>query len=163
SNLLLEEKNKEITDSITYAKRIQNAILLSDKTVKEYLPNNFVLYIPKDIIAGDFYWLEQIDENILFAAADCTGHGVPGAMVSVVCNNALNRTVREYRLINPAEILNKTREIVIQEFEKSDDDVKDGMDIALCSLRFDVQGLKLNEPETAALLQYAGANNPLWI
>ena len=163
SNLLLEEKNKEITDSITYAKRIQNAILPSDKTVKEYLPNNFVLYIPKDIIAGDFYWLEQIDENILFAAADCTGHGVPGAMVSVVCNNALNRTVREYRLINPAEILNKTREIVIQEFEKSDDDVKDGMDIALCSLRFDVQGLKLNEPETAALLQYAGANNPLWI
>ena len=148
----LEEKNKEITDSITYAKRIQNAILPSDKTVKEYLPNNFVLYIPKDIIAGDFYWMEHKDDNILFAAADCTGHGVPGAMVSVVCNNALNRSVREYGLTNPAEILNKTREIVVQEFEKSDDDVKDGMDISLCSLDFNNQTLK-----------WCGANNPLWI
>ena len=154
SNLLLEEKNKEITDSITYAKRIQNAILPSDTTVKEYLPNNFVLYLPKDIIAGDFYWLERKDDNILFAAADCTGHGVPGAMVSVVCNNALNRTVREYGLTNPAEILNKTREIVVQEFEKSDEDVKDGMDISLCCL--DLSG-------SYAILQWAGANNPLWI
>ena len=154
SNLLLAEKNKEITDSITYAKRIQNAILPSDTTVKEYLPNNFVLYLPKDIIAGDFYWLERKDDNILFAAADCTGHGVPGAMVSVVCNNALNRTVREYGLTNPAEILNKTREIVVQEFEKSDEDVKDGMDISLCCL--DLSG-------SYAILQWAGANNPLWI
>ncbi|HEY9083805.1 MAG TPA: SpoIIE family protein phosphatase [Vicingaceae bacterium] len=154
SNLLLAEKNKEITDSITYAKRIQNAILPSDTTVKEYLPNNFVLYLPKDIIAGDFYWLERKDDNILFAAADCTGHGVPGAMVSVVCNNALNRTVREYGLTNPAEILNKTREIVVQEFEKSDDDVKDGMDISLCCL--ELSG-------SYATLQWAGANNPLWI
>ena len=154
SNLLLAEKNKEITDSITYAKRIQNAILPSDTTVKEYLPNNFVLYLPKDIIAGDFYWLEHKDDNILFAAADCTGHGVPGAMVSVVCNNALNRTVREYGLTNPAEILNKTREIVVQEFEKSDDDVKDGMDISLCCL--ELSG-------SYATLQWAGANNPLWI
>ena len=154
SNLLLAEKNKEITDSITYAKRIQNAILPSDTTVKEYLPNNFILYLPKDIIAGDFYWLEHKDDNILFAAADCTGHGVPGAMVSVVCNNALNRTVREYGLTNPAEILNKTREIVVQEFEKSDDDVKDGMDISLCCL--ELSG-------SYATLQWAGANNPLWI
>jgi len=154
SNLLLAEKNKEITDSITYAKRIQNAILPSDTTVKEYLPNNFVLYLPKDIIAGDFYWLEHKNNKILFAAADCTGHGVPGAMVSVVCNNALNRTVREYGLTNPAEILNKTREIVVQEFEKSDDDVKDGMDISLCCL--DLSG-------SYATLQWAGANNPLWI
>ncbi len=159
----LEEKNKEITDSITYAKRIQNAILPSNKTVKEYLPNNFVLYLPKDIIAGDFYWLESKGDTILFAAADCTGHGVPGAMVSVVCNNGLNRSVREYGLTEPGKILDKTREIVIQEFEKSDDDVKDGMDIALCSLKFNVSSSKLNEPETVALLQYAGANNPLWI
>ncbi|HEY9082321.1 MAG TPA: tetratricopeptide repeat protein, partial [Vicingaceae bacterium] len=151
---LVEEKNREITDSITYAKRIQNAILPSDTTVKEYLPNNFILYLPKDIIAGDFYWLEHKDDNILFAAADCTGHGVPGAMVSVVCNNALNRTVREYGLTNPAEILNKTREIVVQEFEKSDDDVKDGMDISLCCL--ELSG-------SYATLQWAGANNPLWI
>lgn len=146
----LEEKNKEITDSIQYAKRIQNAILPPNKVVKEYLTESFILYKPKDIVAGDFYWLEQKDNNILFAAADCTGHGVPGAMVSVVCNNGLNRSVREYGLTDPGEILNKTREIVVQEFEKSEEEVKDGMDIAICSL----------EGNT---LQYAGAHNPLWI
>ncbi len=170
----LEEKNKEITDSIQYAKRIQNAILPALKVVKEYLTESFILYKPKDIVAGDFYWMESVsssrhseldsespnegiagqarnDDNlVLFAAADCTGHGVPGAMVSVVCNNGLNRSVREFGLTDPGEILNKTREIVIAEFEKSEDEVKDGMDIALCSL----------EGNT---LKYAGANNPLWI
>jgi tetratricopeptide (TPR) repeat protein len=154
---IVEEKNQEITDSIAYAKRIQNAILPPAKVVKEYLKESFILYKPKDVVAGDFYWMESVaptgnkkETNILFAAADCTGHGVPGAMVSVVCNNALNRSVREYGLTEPGKILDKTREIVIQEFEKSDEEVKDGMDIALCSL----EGKKL---------QYAGAHNPLWI
>ena len=177
---------------INYAKRIQNAILPPLKLMKEYLPESFILYKPKDVVAGDLYWMESVsfiankervkqsannekiasseslrsynrNDVILFAAADCTGHGVPGAMVSVVCNNALNRTVREYGLTNPAEILNKTREIVVQEFEKSDDDVKDGMDIALCSLKFNISSFKLTGPQTVAMLQYAGANNPLWI
>ncbi len=147
---IVEHKNEEILSSLTYAKRIQNAILPPDKIVKKYLTESFILYKPKDIVAGDFYWLEQKDNKVLFAAADCTGHGVPGAMVSVVCHNALNRSVREYGLTDPGEILNKTREIVIAEFEKSDEAVKDGMDIAICSL----SGNKL---------QYAGANNPLWI
>lgn len=147
---LLEEKNTEITDSIQYAKRIQNAILPPTKIVKKYLEESFILYKPKDIVAGDFYWLEHVANKVLFAAADCTGHGVPGAMVSVVCNNALNRSVRELGLTDAGAILDKTREIVIQEFEKSDEEVKDGMDIALCSL----EGNKL---------QYAGAHNPLWI
>ncbi|MBI2279296.1 MAG: SpoIIE family protein phosphatase [Bacteroidetes bacterium] len=170
---LVEEKNKEITDSIHYAKRIQAAILPSDKLVKEHLKDSFIIYKPKDIVAGDFYWMETINSDesrvlsgedpslntknsplVLFAAADCTGHGVPGAMVSVVCNNALNRSVREYGLTNPGEILDKTREIVIQEFEKSDEEVKDGMDIALCSLEFKVKSYEL---------KYAGANNPLWV
>jgi serine phosphatase RsbU (regulator of sigma subunit) len=146
----LEEKNTEILDSINYAKRIQSAILPPDKLVKEYLQNSFILYKPKDIVAGDFYWMEPTKNGILFAAADCTGHGVPGAMVSVVCNNALNRSVREYGLTDPGKILDKTREIVIQEFEKSEDEVKDGMDIALCSLE-------------GTQLKYAGAHNPLWI
>ncbi len=146
----LEVKNKEITDSIQYAKRIQNAILPPAKLVKEYLPESFILYKPKDIVAGDFYWMEHKDGNVLFAAADCTGHGVPGAMVSVVCNNGLNRSVREYGLIDPGKILDKTRQIVIEEFAKSEDEVKDGMDIALCVLK----GNKL---------LYAGAHNPLWI
>lgn len=148
--LQVEEKNREILDSITYAKRIQSAILPPDRVVKEYLEDSFILYKPKDIVAGDFYWLEALDGKILFAAADCTGHGVPGAMVSVVCNNGLNRSVREHGLTDPGEILNRTREIVKEEFDKSDDNVKDGMDIALCCL----------EGNT---LKYAGANNPLWI
>ena len=154
---IVEEKNEEILASIQYAKRIQTAILPHEKVVKEYLPDSFILYKPKDIVAGDFYWVETYaeasvsdGETILFAAADCTGHGVPGAMVSVVCNNGLNRSVREHGLTDPGEILNCTREIVVQEFEKSEDDVKDGMDIALCSLR-------------GTELKYAGANNPLWI
>lgn len=146
----LEIKNKEITDSIKYAKRIQSAILPTDKTIKKYLPNSFVLYLPKDIVAGDFYWLEQREDTILFAVADCTGHGVPGAMVSVVCNNALNRSVREHFLTNPAKILDKSRDIVIEEFAKSNEDVKDGMDIALCAL---------NNNQ----LTFSGANSPLWI
>jgi serine phosphatase RsbU (regulator of sigma subunit) len=151
---IIEQAHEEITDSIAYAKRIQNAILPSNKIVKEYLEESFILYKPKDIVAGDFYWLEHKEDKILFAAADCTGHGVPGAMVSVVCNNGLNRSVREYGLTNPGEILDKTREIVIQEFAKSEDEVKDGMDIALCSLTQKNGGWELS---------YAGANNPLWI
>jgi serine phosphatase RsbU (regulator of sigma subunit) len=142
--------HKEITDSITYAKRIQNAILPPARIVKEYLEDSFILYNPKDVVAGDFYWMRHIDDKILFAAADCTGHGVPGAMVSVVCNNALNRSVRDYGLSEPGKILDMTREIVIREFEKSDEEVQDGMDIALCML----------EGKT---LQFAGAYNPLWI
>jgi serine phosphatase RsbU (regulator of sigma subunit)/tetratricopeptide (TPR) repeat protein len=147
---LLEEKNTEITDSIQYAKRIQNAILPPAKIVKQYLEKSFIFYKPKDIVAGDFYWLEHKDDVVLFAAADCTGHGVPGAMVSVICNNALNRSVREYGLTDPGKILDKSREIVIQEFEKSDEEVRDGMDIALCVLN-------------GNQLQYAGAHNPLWL
>lgn len=146
----LEEKNTEILDSINYAKRIQTAILPPESIWKQYLPHSFVLYKPKDIVAGDFYWMEPTDKGVIFAAADCTGHGVPGAMVSVVCNNGLNRSVREFGLKDPGQILDKTREIVIKEFEKSEEEVKDGMDIALCSLYN-------NE------LTYAGAHNPLWI
>ncbi len=148
----LEEKNKEILDSINYAKRIQSAILPQDKLIKENLPDSFILYQPKDIVAGDFYWFEKKENIILIAAADCTGHGVPGALVSVVCHGALNRAVREFGLTQPSHILNKTREIVLSEFEKSAEDVKDGMDISLCAI--DLKNKKL---------QWAGANNPLWM
>ncbi|MBW7869053.1 MAG: tetratricopeptide repeat protein [Brumimicrobium sp.] len=149
---LVEEKNQEILDSIAYARRIQSAILPPERLVKKYLPDSFILYKPKDIVAGDFYWMEQKGDLLLFAAADCTGHGVPGAMVSVVCNHALNRSVREYNLSEPGKILDKTRELVIEEFEKSEEGVKDGMDISLCGLN-----LKTNT------LTWSGANNPLWI
>ena len=122
-------------------------------------------------VSGDFYWMESSDINtngalekaIFLAAADCTGHGVPGAMVSVVCNNALNRAVREFKLTNPAEILDKVRLLVIETFEKSEEEVNDGMDIALCSLTFQIPSAELNESETVATLQYAGANNALYM
>lgn len=147
---IVEQKNDEILDSITYAKRIQDAILPPQKMIQQLLPNSFVLYQPKDIVAGDFYWLEQVEDTVIFAAADCTGHGVPGAMVSVVCHNAMNRSVREFGLRDPGKILDKTTELVLDTFSLSETDVKDGMDIALCTLRNNT-------------LHYAGANNPLWI
>ncbi len=331
----VEEKNQEIMDSITYAKRIQNAILPPDALIKENLPDSFILYKPKDIVAGDFYWMEvlsnssvkgsppsqggvreagggsvsrnpkmnashlterrkklrnemtsaeaflwdqlknsqfenrkfrrqhSIDNHIvdffcpsegiiieldgdghfeeeqikadqerdkvlesygykvlrfenklvfenyelvageirscfrnhpdlvtsaihsassvtappceggelgqtssvLIAAADCTGHGVPGAMVSVVCNNGLNRSVREFGLTDPGEILDQTRELVIQEFEKSEEEVKDGMDIALVSLEYEQVQEEAGSVAVArhSKLSYAGAHNPLWI
>ncbi|MFN3917993.1 MAG: SpoIIE family protein phosphatase [Flavobacteriales bacterium] len=161
-NNQLEQSNKEILDSINYAKRIQNAILPSQKLIKEYLSDSFILYKPKDVVAGDFYWLHtnKMDNTAYIAAADCTGHGVPGAMVSVVCNNALNRSVREYNLSIPGEILDKTREIVSQEFEKSEENVMDGMDISFVALRQS----KNNENKTnSQSILWAGANNPLWI
>jgi serine phosphatase RsbU (regulator of sigma subunit) len=128
----LQEKNKEILSSINYARRLQSAILPPNKLVEKYLINSFILYKPKDIVAGDFYWMEVADDNIIFALADCTGHGVPGAMVSMVCHNALNRAVREFNLTDPGLILDKTSDHVIDQFNKSEESVADGMDIALC-------------------------------
>ncbi|MBL1231914.1 MAG: tetratricopeptide repeat protein [Flavobacteriales bacterium] len=169
--IIVDNKNKEITDSIIYARRIQQAILPPKEVLSKNLENGFILYKPKDVVSGDFYWMESSDINtngalekaIFLAAADCTGHGVPGAMVSVVCNNALNRAVREFKLTNPAEILDKVRLLVIETFEKSEEEVNDGMDIALCSLTFQIPSAELNESETVATLQYAGANNALYM
>ncbi len=148
----LEEKNQEILDSITYAKRIQEALLPSDTLFHSILPNAWVLYKPKDIVAGDFYWLEKHRNYVFWAVADCTGHGVPGAMVSVVCSNALNRAINELGFIEPAQILDNVRESVIESFAKSDKDVKDGMDISFVRLNI--------ENKKAA---FAGAHNSLYV
>lgn len=157
----VEEVHKEIQDSIIYAKRIQKAILPADSFIHSHLPNAFVLYKPKDVVAGDFYWMEKVGDTLLFAVADCTGHGVPGAMVSVVCHNAINRAVREFKITDPGLILDKTREIVVEELSKSNEEVKDGMDIALCSLTPEKRS-GASEVESWKL-KYAGANNPLWV
>ena len=148
----IEQKHGEIQESIVYAKRIQNAILPPDSFMTQYLPNNFVYYQPKDVVAGDFYWMETHNDTVFFAAADCTGHGVPGAMVSVVCHNALNRAVREFGLRDTGKILDKVRELVLITFEKSEEQMKDGMDICLCAWN-----------KTKNQLQYSGANNPLYL
>ena len=150
---IVEEKNKEITESITYAKRIQDAILPPEEKLDALLVDYFVYFIPKDIVAGDFYWLDSVEENELFvAAADCTGHGVSGAMVSIVCHNALNRVVREFKFKDPGEILDKTRELVINTFVESGKDVRDGMDVALCRI-----------DKSTQQLYFSGANNPVYI
>ncbi len=148
---MVEEKNKEITDSITYAQRLQKAILPRRRDIHALFPDSFVLYIPKDIVAGDFYWMESSKGLTFIAAADSTGHGVPGAMVSVVCSNALNRAVKEFGLSEPGLILNKVRELVIETFEKSESEVKDGMDISLACIN-----------SNSGAVSWAGANNPLW-
>lgn len=153
---LVEEKNKEITDSITYAKRIQNSILPSHHAWIKKFPNSFILYLPKDIVAGDFFWLEENDNFIFLAVADCTGHGVPGAMVSITCSNALTKTISEEHLQNTDEILNRVREIISLSFNKSENDVsviQDGMDI--CLIRID--------KKNSLHIQYSEANRPLWI
>ncbi len=150
--LLLEEKNKEVLDSINYAQRLQQAILPSEKTWLDFFPDSFIFYKPKDIVAGDFYWVENSADKILFAAADCTGHGVPGALVSVVCSNALNRAVKEFGLTDPGKILDKVTELVLETFSESENEVNDGMDISLCCL----------DKKTNKVL-WAGANNPLWV
>ena len=151
-NRELEFKNKSITDSIVYAKRIQEAILPQDKLVKQYLQNSFILYKPKDIVSGDFYWMEQIDQEILFAAVDCTGHGVPGAFMSIVGNNGLNRAVRETKIKEPSLILDLLNEYVTSSVQQQKTLVKDGMDIALCNLNTETN-----------ILKFSGANNPLYL
>lgn len=149
---LVEEKNNEILDSIQYAKRLQDAILPNMNLMREQFVDSFVLFKPKDIVSGDFYWMETKGNLTMFAVADCTGHGVPGAMVSVVCANALNKSVNELLLTDPAKILDSTRDIVVNTFTKTSTDVKDGMDISIC----------VYNTETKELV-WAGANNPLWI
>lgn len=149
---MVEEKNREVLDSINYALRLQKAILPTIAKVKSALPNSFVYFRPKDIVSGDFYWMNEGEDRIIIGAIDCTGHGVPGALVSVVGANGLNRCVKEFNLIEPAEILDKLSELVQETFQSDEDQVKDGMDGALCAI--DLKNKRLT---------YAGANNPLWI
>jgi len=151
SRAKIQEKNHEILDSINYAKRIQYAMLPAESFFQKNFNDYFVYYKPKDIVAGDFYWMEEVDGKILVAAADCTGHGVPGALVSLVCHNALNKAVFEYKLTDPGKILDLTRQFVIEHFSKTDEKVKDGMDISFASI-----------DKMSGEIIWAGANNPLW-
>ena len=154
----LEEKSKEITDSITYAKRIQDAYLPEKDLLTQIFPQAFLLFKPKDIVSGDFYWYSQLNSptpSRIFAAADCTGHGVPGAIMSVICSNALNEVVNNKHIHQPDLILNEVRNMVTASFKKQGESTqKDGMDIAL---------VRLIDSNGKITLQFAGANNPLWI
>ncbi|MBP8822031.1 MAG: SpoIIE family protein phosphatase [Flavobacteriales bacterium] len=147
------ELYKNVTDSIRYAKRLQESILPPEQRIRELLPGSFVLYRPKDIVSGDFYWVEAIGDQIVFAAVDCTGHGVPGAFMSLVGHNGLNRVVKEGGRTRPGEVLDLLNRIGIDTLHKDRDQfVRDGMDMALCA--FDPNTLRL---------EYAGANCPLYV
>lgn len=149
---LIEDKNKHITDSIRYAQNLQAAILPKAELFQNHFADFHILYRPKDIVSGDFYWMEVVDGIIYLAVADCTGHGVPGAMVSMVGYQGLNKAVLEEKCTSPSEILQQLSNYVEEAFEKSGGSVKDGMDI--CLIRID--------PKTNAVT-YAGAHNALWV
>ena len=147
-------KNKNITDSINYAKRLQEAIMPSVSQFKKLLPDSFLLYMPKDIVSGDFYWVNETKNKIFVAVVDCTGHGVPGAFMSIIGIELL-RNITNFQGINDsAEILNRLNTGVIQTFSKDDDStlVKDGMDVAFCVID------KENN-----ILQYSGAFSNLYL
>lgn len=151
----IEENQKEIIDSINYAKRIQSAIMAKEEDILHHFPESFLFYKPKNIVAGDFYFFETTDTHIFYAAADCTGHGVPGALMSVVCSNSLTRCVKEFGLTDPGKILDMTRELVLDTLKKSGKELKDGMDISFVTI-------EKNNNTDVATIKWAGANNPLW-
>ena len=152
SKLVIEGKNKDITDSITYAKRIQQAKLPIKEEIYSLLPKSFVLFKPKDIVSGDFYFFQKKEQSVFIAAADCTGHGVPGAFMSMIGSDKLEDAVSESS--DPSEILSLLNIGIKTSLRQSDsyESTRDGMDIALCSIDLENR-----------IVRYAGANRPLWI
>ncbi|WP_291722397.1 tetratricopeptide repeat protein [Bernardetia sp.] len=155
----IQSKNRNITDSIRYAQTIQQAVLPSSERMTQYLPDYFVLFRPKDIVSGDFYWFSHIDNYTFIAAVDCTGHGVPGAFMSMIGHSILNEIVNEKKIFEPSEILeqlnHQVRTALKQERElKGEDDRAndDGMDIAFC---------RLKDKDTHTEVAFAGAKRPL--
>ena len=142
-NLLIElerqrdeiaRQKKEIIYSLQYASLIQSSLLPTESALSRYLPDNFILYLPKDIISGDFYWLAEKNNKILFAAADCTGHGVPGALMSILGISFLNEILQEKCALKANRMLNQLREKIMKALHQTGEAArsKDGMDIALC-------------------------------
>ncbi len=150
----IQLKNIAITDSINYASRIQSALLPQQKTLQKALPQHFILFLPRDIVSGDFYWASEMDNKVILAAADCTGHGVPGAFMSMLGITFLDEIVNKRNVISANEILNDLREEVIKALKQTgkEEEQKDGMDIALCVYDRDT-----------AQLEFSGAYNSLYL
>jgi sigma-B regulation protein RsbU (phosphoserine phosphatase) len=150
----IQAQKKHIMDSIVYAQRIQNAILPSDELITKLIPNNFVYYKPKDIVSGDFYWVEKIPGKSIIAAVDCTGHGVPGAFMSIIGTNQLDYAVRTVKAKHASEILDALSEGVENSLnqENATTSIRDGMDISLCIIDY-----------KNMVLEFAGAYNPLYL
>lgn len=147
---LLQRKNNEVTDSINYANRIQKALLVSDKTFEKKVKEHFILFRPKDIVSGDFYWITEVPEGVIVVTGDCTGHGVPGAFMSILMINKLSEAVKEKKITRPDLILNHVRSEVIKALNPEDakEVTRDGMDAIVC--RFDFKNRKL---------EFSAANN----
>ena len=150
----ISELYEQVKDSILYAKRIQEAILPSKENIDTALKSSMVLFRPKDIVSGDFYWFSEKHDMAIIAAADCTGHGVPGALMSMIGSSLLNEIVNEKGIISPAEILFALKHGVVSALNKqsSGEQTKDGMDMAVLTI-----------PKKGNKIEYAGANNPLWM
>lgn len=151
---LIEAKNKSITDSISYAQRIQRALLAGENLLKKNLPDFFVLYKPKDIVSGDFYWANMVDNKFFLCVADCTGHGVPGAFMSLLNISFLNEAVIEKKIDSPDKVLDHVRNQITNALNPEGMEItsRDGMDAVLCM--FDMKG---------GWLRFACANNPVWL
>ncbi|HIA37514.1 MAG TPA: serine/threonine-protein phosphatase, partial [Flavobacteriales bacterium] len=150
---IIETQHNSLTDSISYAKKIQDALMTSTLYMKEILPESFIFFKPKDVVSGDFYWLYRSPKgDIYFTVADCTGHGVPGAFMSMIGTSLLNENIIENKIEDTAQVLNNMRDQIIKSLkqESISGDSKDGMDMALCKL----------DPNNRTL-EYAGAFNPL--
>lgn len=156
---IIEQKNKDITDSITYAKNLQDSILPKASEIAKHLPNYMIYFQPRDIVSGDFYWFNENDTHTFIAAADCTGHGVPGAFVSMMCYNQLNRTINEMGLVHPGEILTAVSCNIINEFKNklSRYQSNDGMDIALVSINKQTREIEFAGAMNS-LLQFRGSD-----
>ncbi|OFX23209.1 MAG: hypothetical protein A2033_13900 [Bacteroidetes bacterium GWA2_31_9] len=150
----ISRKNRNITDSINYAKRIQDAILVNEEDFVNNLPNSFVYYSPKDIVSGDFYWIYKVNTKIIVVAADCTGHGVPGALMSLIGVMLLNEIIIQKHIIKPSVILEKLHNGILDVLhqESNDNASQDGMDIAICSI-----------DKEEAILEYSGAMMSMYI
>lgn len=153
-NELVKNQNKSIKDSILYASYIQEAILTPKQVINQVLPSNFILFKPKDVVSGDFYWLKKIDNIVYYAIADCTGHGVPGAFMSMLGISLLNEIIQKGNNIHPNEILEELRNKVKISLRQTgkENESQDGMDIAICAI--DTKKM---------VLEYSGAFNPLYI
>lgn len=161
---IIEEKNdylneayKNINDSIQYSKHIQQAMLPDENLFTSNSLEHFILYRPKDIVSGDFYWAEQVNGTFYFSVIDCTGHGVPGAMVSIIGFNGLNRCLKEMHLTQTGEILDHLSEFVENTLTNDRNNIKDGMDMALCAVN------NIDENNGAVNIQFSGANNGLYV
>jgi serine phosphatase RsbU (regulator of sigma subunit) len=156
----IAHSKKEITDSINYALRIQQAVLPDKELLGKYFTEHFILYQPKDIVSGDFYWFNEYEGKLILAAADCTGHGVPGGFMSMIGTDKLNHAVFEKGETNPSEILSIISQGVKKALKQDDSEnaSRDGMDMSICSFQIS----ELNSTN-AINLKWSGANRPLWI